>query len=325
MKINRLKAVHASLLLSLSLFVIFAGCSKDDDNNPVGPGGGSTTQTILPAQGGTVVFDNASVTIPPGALTDTTDITVAALATAPSFNLPPNTVVMGQVYHFTPDSLTFNQSVEVKFEYTDAQLGAHNESTITIYTFDQPGQTPVALSGLVREPASNQITGETLHFSYFYIGVSTQEGGNYPPPQGGNPIGEWTMNHIDYQLYSPLPDTVQVNITGNGTGTANLTQTNFDLNEYLTAQVQVQVLIFGYWVPYNYTVQDTSHILGTYIVSGDTLLATITASPTDPDLIGNIEHIPYTATTNELTLYRDVEYNLMNLALGAHTWTVFTK
>jgi hypothetical protein len=279
----------------------------------------------LPAQGGTVTYGSATVTVPPGALSDTTDVTVEAMASAPNFNLPPNTLVMGQVYHFTPDSLNFNQPVTVKFEYTDGQLGSHNEYTVAIYTFDQPGTTPVALTSLERDLASNQVSGQSSHFSYFYVSVNTQEGGGYPPPQGGNPVGAWNLDQVDYQVYSPLPDTVQVNITGSGTGTASLTPTNFDFNEIQTSQIQVQVQIFGIWVPYNYTVQDTSHILGTYTISGDTLIATITASPTDPDLIGNIEHIPFTATTSELILYRDAEFYILNLMLQVHTWTVFMK
>lgn len=71
-----MKIKLACVLLSLTLIVLLWGCNSSSNNNPTGPAGGSTTETIPPGTGGTVTYSNASVNIPAGALSDTTEITV---------------------------------------------------------------------------------------------------------------------------------------------------------------------------------------------------------------------------------------------------------
>jgi hypothetical protein len=159
------------MLIALGLLM---SCSKDEDNNPVGPEPTSNTQIIFPGTGGTVTFGSASVSIPPGALSDTTEVTVAVAPNAPNYTAPPNTAQVGQIYAFTPGSLNFNAPVSITMHYTNQELGPYNENTLTIMTYSDTGSTPTTLNNLIRDPANNQVSGATTHFSYFLIGATAQ-------------------------------------------------------------------------------------------------------------------------------------------------------
>jgi hypothetical protein len=160
------------IILVLTMLGLLPGCSKDEDNNSVGPGPSSSSQTIFPGVGGTVTFGSASVTIPVNALTDTTEITVAVAPNAPNYTTPPNTAQIGQIYAFTPAGLDFNIPVTVTMQYTNLELGPYIENNLTLLTYSEAGATPVTLANITRDPDNNQVSGTTTHFTYIMIGAT---------------------------------------------------------------------------------------------------------------------------------------------------------
>jgi hypothetical protein len=162
----------ALMILTLSALGLLMSCSKEEDN-PAGPVPTSNTLTIYPPLGGTVAFGSAEVSIPPNALTDTTDVTVALAPDAPNYTIPPNTAQVGQIYAFTPEGLTFDIPVAITMQYTNWELGSHNENTLTLLTYSDAGATPVAISNITRDPDNNKVSGTTTHFSYFMIGATS--------------------------------------------------------------------------------------------------------------------------------------------------------
>ena len=124
MKIRLSSKPHYSYLLIFCLLAFMVGCDGNGDGNggPTGPSAGSNSETIPPA-GGSLGYEDASVTIPPGALDDSTEIVVGIPESPPTFTEPANTEQVGATYEFGPSGTTFNLPVMVTFEYEDGDLG----------------------------------------------------------------------------------------------------------------------------------------------------------------------------------------------------------
>ncbi len=305
------------LLLILSL-ALMMGCSKDDETTPTGPGTGSNTVTIDPAIGGSVDYGDAAVNIPAGALNAQTDISVGIPASPPTYTQPANTDQVGETYEFGPAGTTFNMPIEVTFSYADNNLGSNDESSLTIMTFTTAGAAPVELSNVTVDETNNVITGETDHFSFFVLIISTSGGGggDIPPePQGGNPVGNWIFDYLSVPEIQN--DSLRLTITGTGEGTNNLTETVFVSDLTLMLNIHIEMYIspeIGWYIT---NTQDTTYenISGTYVTQGVEMTTTITASTTNPEYIGDVRTVGYTAESNRLIFYQvagseGLEYNM---------------
>jgi hypothetical protein len=175
MEISTKKAIPIFMLFTLGL--ILSGCSVSDDGGPMGssePQPGSNTVEIGPF-GGNINYANATVTIPLIALSEAVDIVVGIPDTPPAYNQPEDVVQVGDVYEFGPTGTQFNMNIIVKFDYSENDLGGNNETTIAIWTFEGDDDDPVALTRNVVDMDNNTVSGETDHFSFFFLGVSTAE------------------------------------------------------------------------------------------------------------------------------------------------------
>jgi|GEM_PF-3370520 len=307
---NHLKPVAVILsLLALAGLTLLAGCSSDDDS-PTGPAGGSTTQAIDPAIGGEVAYGDATVDIPAGALSEATDITVGTASNAPAYTAPANTAKIGSTYEFGPAGTTFSQPVTVTFDYDPAALGSYNPATLKIMTYDNAGQTPVALSNISVNTASHTVSGQVTHFSYFILVISTGGGGgvgNYPDPQGGNPVGNWVFDHVYYETEYPLPDSIAVEMSATGTGTLDITATDWERDVSMDVAIHYEYNIGGFYFEYDTTFTEVDHSWGTYQTDGTWVYTEVTGSETDPGSVGDLDSLQYTAEADRLIFYQSAE------------------
>ncbi|MCX6640678.1 MAG: hypothetical protein NTW14_09395 [bacterium] len=323
-----MKSIQIILLVSLlcgcTMMTMLIGCGEDNDSgNNSGPPVGSNDSTLTPAVGGSVTYESATVIIPPGSLLDTTTISVGIPAAAPSYTQPTNTAKVGNIYEFGPAGTTFNTPVTISFSYNPSDLGNNNINTLTILTYTDSTTTPVTLTDVTVNTTTHVVTGETMHFSYFFLSITISGGGGgYPPPSGGNAMGTWNFSTVDYATEGVFPDTIQYNIdiTGNGTLTIGETDwhANFVQNYYLLVLVQHS----GQWEPIwedSWTEPEDSW--GTYTAEGTIVHRTCTGSNTDPEQVGTTDDIPYTAESNRLIMYGSdyVEDTMVDV------YTVFTR
>lgn len=191
-------------------------------------------------------------------------------------------------------------------------------------SFAGANQTPVALSNVQVNAANNTVSGQTTHFSYFVLVISTSGGGggSYPPPSGGNPQGTWNFDHVTYETTMPLPDSIQYDMSADGSGTLVIGATDWELNITENVHIYYAMLFFGNWIVLqDTTITENTHSWGTYTAAGTTMTATTTGSATDPGSIGDVVEFPYTAESNRFIRYDsategDYQWNL---------WTVFTR
>jgi hypothetical protein len=154
------RKIHIEEKLMKAYFAItllLAGCG--------GSGAINITKTVG-AQGGTVSHsDGSGVTIPAGALTANSMITLATVnATAPT-----GTVLVGPAYDFGPDGTTFNQPVTITLPFTAKKIPAGRTSAdIIIYTAPLNSTEYVALSTTV---AGATVQTTATHFTVYLPAV----------------------------------------------------------------------------------------------------------------------------------------------------------
>ena len=143
-----------------------------------------TTGEIVGGSGGSVsLSDNkASVSFPAGAVagTGTLSITPSSSYTAPSSG---KQVVGNQIYSVVlevsgSEVKTFQDLVILTFSYTDSEIAGIDESSLSIYYWDETASNWVLLGGDV-DAANNKITVNTTHFTKFaVIGEKTAASGD---------------------------------------------------------------------------------------------------------------------------------------------------
>jgi hypothetical protein len=307
-----------TLILMLSTVLILSSCSKDDSsNNSSGPPVGSSTQSITPQNGGSVDYQSATVTIPPGALNTTTDISVGIPASSPTYTEPANSDQVGSVYEFGPDGTNFNTAVTVTMSYDQAAIGTKDESTLKIYTFTDANLTPDILGNIQVNETTNTVTGTTTHFSYCVLIIASGTGPGPIPehPTGGNPQGNWTFQSLTVDT-TLVGENSRISETGTGDGTLTMTATTFASDLTLMTHIVSEAYYGGAWHVLNQNDVNTHEVIsGTYVIENDTLMVTtITASPTNPDYIGDIRTDGFSASSNQLVLYQKAgeteDYNM---------------
>jgi len=140
-------------------------------------GGGKTTLT-------TSENTTASVSLPIGAVTASTNILIAAESkdtVTGSKPAPSNrSVVGGYIYNFTGTAGTenvssFSKTLTLTFTYTDEQISGLDEANLRVFYWKESTSQWVALPTTVNA-STNTLTAETDHFTYFAImGLSEGE------------------------------------------------------------------------------------------------------------------------------------------------------
>lgn len=131
MKLNNTKIMQGSILLVGILVTLLTGCGGGGGSTPppvrtltvptptaVGVASGVAASATIGDAGGSVVSADGKMTvnIPAGALANDTLITIQPITNKAHGG-------MGLAYRLTPDGQTFTQPVELKFAYSDQDLG----------------------------------------------------------------------------------------------------------------------------------------------------------------------------------------------------------
>jgi hypothetical protein len=135
---RHLKSLRATPMAAVALAVTLRACGEfDEPANPVRPNALRMLRTDVsvfsshhieplegPEDGGQVVLARHSAAVPPGALEDSTVI---------SISVPDPLHVMAD---FDPDGLEFKKPVQISISYRDLGLGSTKEENLTICLYD---------------------------------------------------------------------------------------------------------------------------------------------------------------------------------------------
>ena len=152
----------AAVAVILTIELALGACSSSKN-------GGSTpalNTNQIGATGGSVTTANGSgVTIPPGALGSSVNVTVEVDPNAPA---PPSAwIAVGPTYLVGPEGQQFSQPVTVTIAFDPARLPtgktAHDISVLTSPATGTPSYGPLTTT----EVDSTHISAPTTHFSYF--------------------------------------------------------------------------------------------------------------------------------------------------------------
>ncbi len=139
-----------------------SGTSADSDS----PAVSSVTQTVG-TEGGTIRSSDGSwqMTIPAGALTASTQITIKSGAT-PAGSIPQGFTETGGIFRFEPHGLTFSKPVTFRFKYNQGSMPeAGIEERLISFYFIKDDSTVEKADGVV-DTASNTVEVEVNHFSF---------------------------------------------------------------------------------------------------------------------------------------------------------------
>lgn len=152
------------------MILLLNSCGKDDpspnNNNSTDPivtergdEQGTATSATIGAAGGTVQSsdERISVTIPAGALTSNTNISIQ-----PIKNNGP--LGIGSGYRLEPEGTTFAQPVTISFKYDDGLLSDANENFLWIITQASDGTWNAMLKSEVNT-ATKTVSVKSTHFS----------------------------------------------------------------------------------------------------------------------------------------------------------------
>lgn len=141
----------------------------------------SATMDIGPSGGSVAAGDGASVSIPAGALTATTPITVST-SSAPS---PDGTVEVGTPYLFGPEGTQFAQPVTVTLAF-DASLLPPGTTSADVVIYTAPANTTDYQQLETTLADAGHVAAQTTHFSIFVAAVKK-----------GNPHDDMTVESPD--------------------------------------------------------------------------------------------------------------------------------
>jgi hypothetical protein len=148
----------------------------------------------ITSTGGTVSTSNGtSVTIPAGALSVSTPITVGTESNAVSV---PGAALVGTVYRFGPEGTQFAKPVTVTLAFDPTKvLSGNTSANIVIVTAPVGSSTFTALATTIVD--STHVSAETTHFSDFVAAV----------PDGtadfGTPTLDMTAPTVDLAAHNP--------------------------------------------------------------------------------------------------------------------------
>jgi hypothetical protein len=143
-------SLHAAL-------VLLAACSSDP---APAPGSGAVTKTVGP-EGGTIVVEGATVTIPEGALAASTSITISVSEAGP----PAEFVALSRLFKCEPSGTDFAKPVTMQMPFTDDGRPSS--------LFWTSGADP-SFRDLGGQASNGMMTATILHFSAGFVGRRKQ-------------------------------------------------------------------------------------------------------------------------------------------------------
>jgi hypothetical protein len=150
--------------------------------------GQMTTVSITADSGGDVALGAAKLSIPAGALSADTDITMQT--ETPSSDLPELTTVKGPVYEFGPDGTTFGTAAPLALPLPSQPASGE---TAVVSWLDATTNTWQDLDTTV---SGDSVTAAVPHFTFFVIRFKGTTGAvdcSFTAC-GGSLVGKWTIN-----------------------------------------------------------------------------------------------------------------------------------
>lgn len=151
-----------SALLALACVSALAGCAQSRDLVVVDvPAVGESVTASIGATGGRIELAGLEITVPPGALAETTTITVTTTDETPPSWLRPSSPVL----RFEPEGLSFATPIEVRIPFRG------DSRTATVFWSAREGDAYV--------PRATRIEGavaiaESTHFSQAFVGSACE-------------------------------------------------------------------------------------------------------------------------------------------------------
>ncbi|MCK5147232.1 hypothetical protein KAR48_10785, partial [bacterium] len=136
-------------------------------------------ESSIPPTGGTLNLPPGVIlTIPAGAISDTTQIIVGRVDNAPAVPDSLKKNLLGHTYYFGPDGLQFNLPVTIRipFDVADlARLGIKSAAALRVYCYTTLVRIWEDVGDIVVDMQNGHVTFTISHFSYFQISATTPE------------------------------------------------------------------------------------------------------------------------------------------------------
>jgi hypothetical protein len=172
----------------------------EDSGADTGPNEASLE--ITPAAGGTLTFGSTTVTVPAGAVSQPTTITLKSVDPASVAGLPSNFVSVGPMVALLPHGLTFSQPVTVTLGHTSTAP----TSTLGVLSLDDEADTSWES---VSQPTITATTA-TFQTTTFSIKVPTWSGATlYYQQPGAVPVGHIALG--GGKLFYSLAPSITIN------------------------------------------------------------------------------------------------------------------
>jgi len=156
--LNAIRFVFAVVLVA---WFAVAGCASG--NSKSGSAGSAVSKSVGAAGGTVTASDGSGVTVPPGALSGDTNISVTASPDAPA---PKLATVIGPAYTFGPEGQTFAKPVTVTLAFDAGKIPSGRQpSDIAIFT--APAGTATYVKLVTRVVDGSHVAADTTHFSTF--------------------------------------------------------------------------------------------------------------------------------------------------------------
>ncbi len=172
---------------------------------------GADSKPISPVTGGTIVTPTMSLSVPQGALEETTTITYQSIAVPEA---KEGIVPVQAAYQFGPENLQFNKPATLTICYDANQLKSNGlqEKTVQIQYWNQETGEFVSMGGEV-DAAKHCVSAPIYHFSAYILTAQLLAIGNNPPAIGG-------ASFFPATPIAGLPVTVRSSITDWDAGSA---------------------------------------------------------------------------------------------------------
>lgn len=151
------------------LACLLAGCGGSGD------GGETVSVVVTPAQGGILVSadEQLRLHVPPGAVTDDTELTVRVLTTAEIDELPAAPIAANAAYELGPDGMQFALPVDVEIVLPLSAVERDGRVPLAVLASASANQTEVLRPALPGTPTARAdfagqvyaVFGQTTHFS----------------------------------------------------------------------------------------------------------------------------------------------------------------
>lgn len=143
---------HWKNTLFIGFLVLFIGCDKDSSTTLSG--------TVGP-EGGTLTLGSIAMTVPPGAVGESIEITVEETDQAPPGHIGP-------AYDIGPDGTVFSSPVTITINYSPGDIpGGVQESSLALATVVDTAWALIEGSGVDTEMHS--VSGAVTHLSFFGV------------------------------------------------------------------------------------------------------------------------------------------------------------